>query len=156
MPARHVHRSLKDKFEQEINNIEKQGIISMFDCNQATEWLNSFVEVKKPSGDLRICLYPSDLNKCIVRPVCHSITLDEGSFKLKDATFFSVLDATKGFFHLPVNEKSKLLTAIFTQLGVYMFNVLTIDLSNSNDLLESALRELLQGLKVWSTLLMIF
>ena len=29
-----------------------------------------------------------------------------------------------------------------------MFNVLTMGLSNSNDLFESALRELLQGLKV--------
>ena len=69
------------------------------------------------------------------------------SFKLKYTKFFSVFDATKGFFHLPLNEKSKPLTAIFTQLGVYVFNVLAIGLSNSNDLFESALRELLQGLE---------
>ena len=70
-PARHVPVSLKDKFEQEIHSMEKQGIISKLDCNQATEWLNSFVVVEKPSGDLRICLDPSDLNKYIVRPVCN-------------------------------------------------------------------------------------
>ena len=39
------------------------------------------------------------------------------------------------------------LTAMLKPLGVYVFNVLTVGLSNSNDLSEFALRELLQGLK---------
>ena len=65
-PARHVPMSLKDKFEQEIHSMEKQGIISKLDCNQATEWLNSFVVVKKPNGDLRICLDPTNLKKYFV------------------------------------------------------------------------------------------
>ena len=84
--------------------MEKQGIISRLDHNAAPEWLNSFVVVKKPDSDLRICLGPTDLNKYIVRPVCHSNTLDEVSFKLKDAEFFSVIDAIKEFFHLPLNK----------------------------------------------------
>ena len=82
-----------------------------------------------------------------MRPVCNSNTLvDEVSFKLKDAKF-SVFDANKGSFHLPLNEKSKLLTAMLTPLGVYVLNVLVMSLCNSNDLFESALRELLKGLK---------
>ena len=87
------------------------------------------------------------MNKFIVCPVCNSSTVGEVSFKLKDAKFFSVFDATKGVFHLALNETSKLLTAMLTPLGVYIFNVLTMGLSNSNDLFESALRELLQGLE---------
>ena len=81
-----------------------------------------------------------------MRPVCNLNTLDEVSFKVKDTKFFSVFDATK-VFHLPLDEKSKLLTARLTPLGVYVFDVLTMGLSNSNDLFESALRELLQGLE---------
>ena len=102
--------------------------------------------VKKPNGDLRIWLEPTNLNKYIVRHVCNSSTLDEVSFKLKDTKFFSVFNATKGFFHLPLNDRSKLLTAMLTLLGVYVFHVLMMGLSNSNDLFKSALRELLQGL----------
>ena len=116
MLVRHVPKSLKDNFEQEIHSMEKQGIISKFDCNQATEWLNSFAVVKKPNSDLRIYLNPTDLNKYIVRSVCHSNTLNEVNFKLKDSKLFSVFDATKGFFHLPVNEKSRLLTTMLTPL----------------------------------------
>ena len=105
-PTRYVPMSLRDKFEQEIHSMEKQVNISKLDHNQAPEWLNSFAAVKKPNGDLRICLNPTDLNRYIVRPVCNSNTLDEVSFKLKDAKFYSVFDATEGFFHLPLNEKS--------------------------------------------------
>ena len=121
-PAHRVSVYLKEKFENEIRSKEKQGIISRLDCNTATEWLNSFVVVKKPTGDLRICLDPTDLNKYIARPVCNSNTLDEVSFKLKDAKFFLVFDATKGYFHMPLNERSKLLTAMLTLIEVYVTN----------------------------------
>ena len=97
-PAWHVPMSPKDKFEQEIHSMEKQGIISKLDCNQSTEWLNSFVVVKKPNDDLRICLDQTNLNKYIVRPVCNSNTLDEVSFKLKDANSSWYLMLPKEFF----------------------------------------------------------
>ena len=126
--------------------MEKQWIISKLGCNTATEWFDSFVVVNKPSGDLRICLHPINLNKYIVRPVSNLNTLDEVSFKLKDMKFFSVFNGTKGFFHLPLNGKSKILTAMHTPIGEYVFNVLVMGLSNANDLFESVLGELLKGL----------
>ena len=92
--------------------------ISELDLNQATEWLSSFVVVKKSSGNLRISFDPTDLNKYIVRSVCYLNTLDDLSFKLKDAKFLSVFDATGGFFYLPLNVKSKILTEMLTPLGV--------------------------------------
>ena len=55
------------QFEDEIQSMEQQGIISKFDRNTATEWLNLFIIVKTCNGDLRICLDPTDLNKDIVR-----------------------------------------------------------------------------------------
>ena len=78
----------------------------------------------KFNGDLRICLDPTDLNKYIVRLVCISNIPDKISFKPKDAKPFSVLDAMKGFFHLPLSDSSKPLTAKLIPVGVYVFNVL--------------------------------
>ena len=60
----------------------KDGILTKLDKNQAAEWLNSFVVVRKPSGKLRICLDPTDLNPHIIRPVCNSNTLDDVVHKL--------------------------------------------------------------------------
>ena len=59
---------------------------------------------------------------------------------------FSVFDTTKGFFHLPLSARSRLLTAMLTPEGVYVFNVLAMGLCNAGDLFESALRDLLSGL----------
>ena len=144
-PARRVPVAMKEKFRKELQSMAKAGIISKLDRNTPTPWLNSYVIVKKPNGSLRICLDPTDLNKYIVRPVCNSRTLDDVSHQLKDAKYFSVFDATKGFFHLPLSTKSRLLTAMLTQEGVYVFNVLAMGLCNAGDLFESALRDLLSG-----------
>ena len=72
--------------------------------------------------------------------------LDEVSHKLAGAKFFSMFDATKGFFHLPLSKNSKLLTVMLMPEGVYVFNVLVMGLCNSGDLLESVLKQLLSHL----------
>ena len=98
-PPRQVPIVMRDKFKQELDSMEAQGIISKYDGHNASlEWLNSFVIVKKPNGSLCICLDPTDLNKDIVRPVCNSQTIDDVVHKLKDARYFTVFDTSKGFF----------------------------------------------------------
>ena len=145
-PAHRVPVAMKEKFRKELQSMAKAGIISKLDRNTPTPWLNSYVIVKKPNGSLRICLDPTDLSKYIVRPICNSRTLDDVSHQLKDAKFFSVCDATKRFFHLPLSARSRLLRAMLTPEGIYVFNILAMGLSNAGDLFESALRDLLSGL----------
>ena len=138
-PARRVPVAMKEKFKKELHSMVRAGILSKLDWNTPTPWLNSYIIVKKPNGSLRICLDPTDLNKYIVQPICNSRTLDDVSHQLKDAKYFSVFNATEGFFHLPLSAKSRLLTATLTPEGVYVFNVLAMGLCNAGDLFESAL-----------------
>ena len=75
-PARKAPRKvplvLQDKFYAEIQSMVKQGILTEVKQTMETpEWLNSFVVVKNPSGNLRVCIDPTDLNKHIIRPVCN-------------------------------------------------------------------------------------
>ena len=104
-PARHIPVALKEEFEKEIDTMVKDGILTKLDKNQATEWLNSFIVIQKPSGKLRICLDSTNLNPHIIRPVCNSNTLDDIIHKLKNAKHYTVFDATKGFFHVPLDDK---------------------------------------------------
>ena len=55
------------------------------------------------SGKLRISLDPTDLNPHIIRPVCNSNTLDDVVHKLRKAKHYTVFDAIKGFFHVPLD-----------------------------------------------------
>ena len=84
-----------------------------------------------------MCLDLTDLNPYVVRPVCNAKTLDEVIALLKDAVHFAVFDSTKGFFHVPLDEASKLLTAMLTPVGIYTYNVLAKGLSNATDILYS-------------------
>ena len=140
-PLRRVPIAIKDKFKQELDAMEVQGIISKYDGPDISpEWLNSFVIVTKPNGSLRICLDPTDLNKDIIRPVCNSQTMDDVIHRLKDAKFFTVFETSKGFFHVSLDQESKLLMAMLTPFGIYVY-ALAMGLRNATDLFETCICE---------------
>ena len=125
-----------------------QLLVSKYDTkwNKAPEWLNSFVIVKKPNGKLHVCLDPTDLNQYTVRPICNSLTLDEIVDKLKGAVHFAVFDTTKGFFYIPMDADSQLLTAMLTPYGIYIYNVLAMGLADATDIFETVIHDLLKDL----------
>ena len=90
-----------------------------------------------------ICLDPTDLNKEIIRPVSNTQTMDDVIHKLQHAKYFAVFDTSKGFFHVPLDQESKLLTVMLTPFG---YKVLAMGLSNATDLFETCIHEILQGL----------
>ena len=86
------------------------------------------------------------MNKEIVHPVCNSQTIDDVVDKLCDAKYFAVFDTSKGFFHVLLYQESKLLMAMLTPLGIYVYNMLAMGLSKVTDLFETCIREILEGL----------
>ena len=144
-PLRRIPVAMRDEFQEEINSMVKARILTKLDKNQATEWLNSFVVVRKPSGKLRVCLDSTDLNPHIICPVCNSNTFDDIVHKLCQAKYMACFDALKGFLHVPLDENSKLLTAMLTPIGVFIFNILTMGLTYANDIFEQCLHAILHG-----------
>ena len=47
---------------------------------------------------------------------------------------------------MPLDETSKLLTAMLTPIGVSIYNVLTMGLTNADDIFEQCLHDILHGL----------
>ena len=125
----------------------QQGILTEVTQSMETpEWLNSFVIIKKSNGNLRVCLDPTYLNKHIIRPVCSMYTLEDISDKLKDTTHFAIFHSTKSFFHVPLDEASRKLTAMLTPVGIFVYNVLAMGLSNTTDIFEKCMREIVTDL----------
>ena len=60
--------------------------------------------------------------------------------------FFTVFDTSKGFFHVPLDQESKILTVMLTPFGIDVYNVSAMGLSNATDLFETCMCEVLQGL----------
>ena len=152
-PPRRVPITMRDKFKQELDSMEVQGIISKYDGHNASpKWLNSFIIVKKPNGSLRTCQDPTDLNKDIVSPICNSQTIDNMVHKLKDTRYFAVFNTSKGIFHVPLDAESKVLTAMLTPFGIYVYNILAMGLSNATDVFETCICEVLQGLNGYTNI----
>ena len=109
-PARKVPLALHEKFKQEIDSMVKAGILKEVTPEMSTlEWLNSFVIIKKPNGNLRVCLDPTDLKKHIIHPVCNMRTSEEIIDMLKGSVYFAVFNNIKYFFHVSldwVNQSS--------------------------------------------------
>ena len=145
-PCRRVPIAIRGKFKDELDSLCKQKVLTKLDKNEVTEWLNSFVNVDKEDTTLRVCLDPSGLNPYIIRPVFNSYTLDEISYMLRDAKVFTVCDANKGFFQVPLAEESKKLTAMLTPEGVYIHNVLAMGLSLASDVFEMIIKDMIKGL----------
>ena len=136
--ARRVALALRDKFTKEIQSMVDNGILTKLTPGMPMpKWLNSFVIVKKPNGNLRVCLDPTNLNKSIIRPVCNMRTLEETTDPLKGSVYFAVFGSTKSFFHVPIDDDSKQLTVMLTPIGIYLYNVLAMGLSNATDIFET-------------------
>ena len=147
-PARKVPLALHKKFKQEIDSMVKAGILTEVTPEMPTpEWLNIFMIGKKPNGNLRVCLDPTDLNKHIIRPICNMRTLEEIIDMLKGSMYFAVFNSTKSFFHVPLDRESKQLTAMLTPIGIYLYNVLAMGLSNATDIFEKCMRNIVDGLQ---------
>ena len=68
------------------------GIITTVE--QPTKWVNPAIVVRKPNGDVRICLDPFDLNKSVKREHYPLKTVEEVAASMSEAKVFSTLNAT--------------------------------------------------------------
>lgn len=118
-PPRKTPIALHDKVKQELERMESIGVICK--VTEPTEWVNSMVVVEKGQGKLRICLDPTDLNKCIQRPHYHMRTLEDVLPSLSGARYFTKLDARSGYWAISLDHESSLMTCFNTEFGRYMY-----------------------------------
>ena len=57
---------MKEEIKHDLSEMEQQGIITPVREGEPTAWVNSLVNHRKPSGKIRVCLDPKDLNKAIL------------------------------------------------------------------------------------------
>ena len=109
---RRVAVALKPELEKELEGLERRQVIAK--VTTSTEWISSTVVVRKPSGKLRICIDPKDLNRAIQRPHYPILTIAEILPRLANAKIFSVLDAKDGFWQVKLDEQSSYLDAFWS------------------------------------------
>ena len=105
---RKIPVALRSKVKEELNRMQNLGVIEP--VKEPTDWVSSMVTVTKPNK-IRICLDPRDLNEAIKREYYPMPTIEEVASRLPEAAVFSTLDATSGYWQIPVDPGK------FTQKG---------------------------------------
>ena len=114
---RRVPVPMREKVRKKLDELECDGVLTP--VTEASDWVSSMVIVQKPSGQIRICIDPKDLNTAIRREYYPMPTIEEVNTRLKNARLFTVLDAKNGFWQIPLGEKSSMLTCFNTPFGRY-------------------------------------
>lgn len=104
------------------------------------------VTVIKPNGKLRICIDPRDLNKAIKREYYPMTTIEEISANMSNPKYFSVLDASSGFWQVKLNRESAKLCTFNTPFGRYMFKRLPFGISSAQDVFQAVMSEMFQDI----------
>ncbi len=144
-PPRKVPIALKGKLKNELDRLDKLGIIKKVD--KPTDWVNSLVIVEKPKGDLRLCLDPKDLNQAVKREHYQIPTIDELSCELAGAQYFSVLDANSGFWQIELDGDSVDLCTFNTPFGRHAFKRLPFGLHSAPEVFHKYMIQMIDGIE---------
>ena len=74
-------------------------------------------------------------------------SVDESLAKLSKSRVFSKLDANSGFWQLPLDKKSRLLTTFITLYGRYCFNRLPFGITSAPEVFQRTMTSILGDLK---------
>ena len=145
-PIRRVAHALQQPLRLELEKLVDEGILRKLKIDERSEWLNSFVYVRKSNGSIRLCLNPTHLNKYTVRLHHNSKTLDDILPKLVSAKKFSIVDSTKSFFNLSLTKRASLLITFGTMYGRYCYLRVPMGASLSSDVYQYKVDEIFQDI----------
>ena len=146
-PQRRVPYHIREKVKNAITELEKQDIIEKVPENEATPWVSPIVAVPKKDGQVRICVDMRLANEAI-RRVRHPIpTVNDISFALNGAKFFSKLDLSQAYHQLELHEQSRYVTTFSTHVGLYRYKRLNYGTNAAAEIFQYTLQTALQGLE---------
>ena len=144
MKARSVPLKLQDKVEMELKRLEDRGTISKI---YQSKWASPIVCVLKKNNEIRICAdYSSTVNKYLDPVQTPLPTIDQVIQKVGKASTFSQIDLKEAFLQLPLDSASKLLTAINTPYGLYVYNYLPFGLTASPGIFQAYISQILDNI----------
>ena len=118
-PATHARRKVpiesKEAIDKELDYLIEEEIIT--EQVEPTPWVSSVTFPRKPNGEVRVCLDPSNLNKAIIREHHKPMTVEEIAQELAGATVYTKADALKAFLQIHLTHEASLLMTFNSHRG---------------------------------------
>ena len=139
--ARRIPIPQLPKVEEELKRMEKAGVIERI--TEPTEWCAPIVPVAKPNGKVRICTDFKRLNTAVKRERYILPTLEDIVHKLHGSTVFSKLDATAGYWQIPLDPETAKLTTFITPFGRFFYRRLPFGISSASEIFQRTMEDIL-------------
>ena len=132
------------KVKQELLRMEEIGVISP--VIEPTDWCAGMLVVPKNNGSVRICVDMTKLNENVKRERHLLPSVEQTLGQLGGARVFTKLDANSGFWQIPLDTKSSLLTTFITPFGRFRFNHLPFGITSAPEHFQHRMSTILSGL----------
>ena len=137
-PATHARRKVpiesKEAKDKELDYLIEEEIIT--EQIEPTPWVSSVTFPRKPNGEVRVCLDPSNLNKAIIREHHKPMTVEEIAHELAGATVYTKADALKAFLQIHLTHKASLLMTFNSHRGQLRFLWMPFGAKMSQDVFQ--------------------
>jgi hypothetical protein len=127
---------------KDIEKLLKMGVIEPGNG----EWSSPPLYAPKKTGELRFCINYRDLNKKTRTDSYPLPRIDDMLDILSEARYFSLLNATSGYWQILIKQKDKHKTGFTTREGLFQFNSLPFGLKNTPVLFQRIMNNIYQGL----------
>ena len=107
---------------------------------------SSWKRKTRKSCEYAYAIDPRPLNKAIKREHYHLPTTEEITTRLSGAKYFSTLDACSGFWQIPLDEESSMLTTFGTPFGRYRYTRMPFGIHSAQEVFHKRLHELFHDL----------
>ncbi|GFO35038.1 retrovirus-related pol polyprotein from transposon 297 [Plakobranchus ocellatus] len=138
-----VPQALKETLREEIKAMLDAGIIEPSD----SPYCSPAVVVKKKDGTNRHCVDFRGLNNVTEFDAEPMERLDDLFQQIgTESNFVSKIDLSKGYYHIPLAESAKPMTAFTTELGLMQFKILPFGLQGAPAAFSRMMCKVLSGL----------
>ncbi|XP_063365892.1 uncharacterized protein K02A2.6-like [Cydia amplana] len=141
---RRIPYALKDKVDDEIDRLCKQGVITKIDNS---EWGTPVVPIVKPNGSIRLCAdYKVTLNKSIRDEQYPIPIIEDILVEMNGGELFCTLDLSQAYLHMMMDEESAMMQTLSTHKGTFKVNRLMFGVKVAPNLWQKFMDQLLQGI----------
>ncbi len=136
-PPRPVPFHLRERFDKEINNMEKAGIIE--EHHGPAPWVSNIVLSPKDDGGIRVTIDLREANKAIEATNIPIPRVEAIKTRMSGCKVFSKLDLKQAFHQLELDEESRSITVFHAGNRLMRYRRLTMGAKPASGELNKAL-----------------
>ena len=139
-----VPKAYERKLKMEVDRLVKIGVLKKVN---RSEWAAPSFAIPKKDHTIRFINDFRELNKRIKRIPYPLPKIQDMLLKLEGFKYATSLDLNMGYYHIRLDNFSKSLCTLILPWGKYEMQVLPMGLSNSPDIFQEKMNELLHDLE---------